>query len=139
MASTGSVGTLSWSAKLDSNEFKKGVRKVKKEMKEAQKAVGQSLKMMAKGFAVVTGAVTGATVALGAMVKQSADVVNSQKILADSIGATQQEIAGLELASDSMGVSYDQLNDKMREIGGLDEFEKLAERVASAESATELI
>ena len=134
---TGSVATLSWSAKLDSNEFKKGVRKVKKEMKEAQKAVGQSLKMMAKGFAVVTGAVTGATVALGAMVKQSADVVNSQKILADSIGATQQEIAGLELASDSMGVSYDQLIDKMREIGGINEFSKLADDVASASSATE--
>ena len=137
MASTGSMGTLSWSAKLDSNEFKKGVRKVKKEMKEAQKAVGESLKVMAKGFAVVTGAVTGATVALGAMVKQSADVVNSQKILADSIGATQQEIAGLELASDSMGVSYDQLIDKMREIGGIEEFEKLADDVASASSATE--
>lgn len=135
--SSGSVGTLSWSAKLDSNEFKKGVRKVKKEMKEAQKAVGESLKIMAQGFAVVTGAVTGATVALGAMVKQSADVVNSQKILADSIGATQQEIAGLELASDSMGVSYDQLIDKMREIGGIKEFEKLADDVASASSATE--
>ena len=43
MASSGSVGTLSWSAKLDSNEFKKGVRKVKKQMKEAQKSVSPNL------------------------------------------------------------------------------------------------
>ena len=88
MASTGSVGTLSWSAKLDSNEFKKGVRKVKKEMKEAQKAVGQSLKMMAQSFTVATGAVAGLTGALALLTKETADTVNAQNILAESIGST---------------------------------------------------
>jgi hypothetical protein len=137
MASSGSVGTLSWSAKLDSNEFKKGVRKVKKQMKEAQKSVTDSLKTMSKGFTIATGAVVGLTGALAYMTKQSAEVVNAQKILADSIGATQSEIAGMELVADSLGVSYDQLIDKMREFGGIDEFKKLADQVASAETATE--
>ena len=137
MASTGSVGTLSWSAKLDSNEFKKGVRRVKKEMKEAQKAVGQSLKMMAQSFTIATGAVAGLTGALAVLTKETADTVNAQNILAESIGSTQSEIAGLELASNALGVSYDQLIDKMREVGGVDAFKRLAEQVASAETATE--
>lgn len=136
MASTGSVGTLSWSAKLDSNEFKKGVRKVKKEMKEAQKAVGQSLKMMAQSFTIATGAVAGLTGALALLTKETADTVNAQNILAESIGSTQSEIAGLELASNALGVSYDQLIDKMREIGGVDAFKRLADQVSSAETAT---
>ena len=137
MASSGSVGTLSWSAKLDSNEFKKGVKKVKKQMKEAQKAVSDSIKMIGKSFTIATGAIGGATVALGAMTKASADLVNAQVILADSIGSTQSEIAGLELASSSLGVSYDQMIDKMREIGGVDTFKRLAQEVASASSETE--
>ena len=59
MASSGSVGTLSWSAKLDSNEFKKGVKKVKRQMKDAQKNVTESLKVITSGFAIATGAVVG--------------------------------------------------------------------------------
>ena len=137
MASSGSVGTLAWSAKLDSNEFKKGVRKVKKQMKEAQKSVAESIKIMSKGFAIATTAVVGLTGALAYMTKQSAEVVNAQKILADSIGATQAEIAGMELVADSLGVSYDQLIDKMREFGGISEFKELADKVANATTATE--
>ena len=137
MASTGSIGTLSWSAKLDSNEFKKGVKKVKKQMKEMHKNVKKSFESLGRSMTLATGAITGATIALGAMVRASADVVNAQKILADSIGSTQSEIAGLELASSSLGVSYDQMIDKMREIGGVDAFKQLADKVASATTEQE--
>ena len=132
MSSSGSVGTLSWSAKLDSNEFKKGVKNVKKQMKDMKKNVSKAFNSLNKSMAMATGAITGATGALAYMTKQSADLVNSQKILADSIGATQSEIAGLELASSSLGVSYDQMIDKMREVGGVDAFKNLANQVAEA-------
>ena len=137
MSSSGSVGTLSWSAKLDSNEFKKGVKNVKKQMKDMKKNVSKAFNSLNKSMAMATGAITGATGALAYMTKQSADLVNSQKILADSIGATQSEIAGLELASSSLGVSYDQMIDKMREVGGVDAFKNLANQVASATSEQE--
>lgn len=137
MASSGSVGTLSWSAKLDSNEFKKGVKNVQKQMKQMKKNINQAFKDVSKSMSLATGAIGGATLALGAMTKASADLVNSQKILADSIGSTQSEIAGLELASSSLGVSYDQMIDKMREIGGVDAFKRLADKIASASTEAE--
>ena len=136
MASTGSIGTLSWSAKLDSNEFKKGVKRVKKEMQEAQKSISASIKVIASGFAAATAAVGGLASGLAILTKETADTINAQDILAKSIGSTQAEIAGLELSANALGVSYDQLIDKVREIGGVDEFKKLAEQVASAKTET---
>ncbi len=116
MASQGSMGTLSWSAKLDSNEFKKGVRRVKKEMKEAQKAVGNSLKMMAQGFTVATGAIAGMTVAMGAMVKQSAEGVRELENLSKVADTTFQDFQKMAFGAKKFGVEQDKLSDILKDV-----------------------
>ena len=116
MASQGSMGTLSWSAKLDSNEFKKGVRRVKKEMKEAQKAVGNSLKMIAQGFTVATGAIAGMTVAMGAMVKQSAEGVRELENLSKVADTTFQDFQKMAFGAKKFGVEQDKLSDILKDV-----------------------
>jgi len=134
MAESGTkVGSLFWGMTLDTKDFKKKVKDIKKRMKKFGKDMRQSMINAAKGVAL---AVTGMVAGLAAIVKSSADVINMQNILADSIGATQSEIAALELAADSMGVSYDQLIDKMREAGGIDAFKQMADDVRSAGDQT---
>ena len=136
MAGTGKVGNLFFGINLDSKEFKKGMRQVKRNMKQFQKDMKNGFADVAKGAVALTGAVTGLTAGAFALAKSTSELVNSQNILAESLGSTQAEIAGLELAADSMGVSYDMLIDKMREFGGVDEFKKLANDVMNAGDAT---
>ena len=136
MAGTGKVGNLFFGINLDSKEFKKGMRQVKRNMKQFQKDMKNGFADVAKGATVLTGAITGLTAGAFALSKQTSELVNAQNILAESLGSTQAEIAGLELASDSMGVSYDMLIDKMREFGGVDEFKNLADDVANAGDET---
>lgn len=136
MAGTGKVGNLFFGINLDSKEFKKGMRDIKKNMKSFQKDMKNGFADVAKGALVLTSAITGLTVGALALAKSTAEIVNAQDILAESLGSTQSEIAGLELAGDTMGVSYDMLIDKMREFGGIDEFKKLAQDVMTAGDAT---
>ena len=136
MAGTGKVGNLFFGINLDSKEFKKGMKQVKRNMKQFQKDMKNGFATVAKGATALTGAITGLTAGAFALAKTTSELVNSQNILAESLGSTQAEIAGLELASDSMGVSYDMLIDKMREFGGVDEFKKLADDVANAGDET---
>jgi hypothetical protein len=114
--STGSMGTLSWSAKLDSNEFKKGVRRVKREMKDAQKAVGKSLKMMAQGFTIATGAITGVTIALGTMVKQSAEGVRELENLSKVADTSFQDFQKMAFGAKKFGIEQDKLSDILKDI-----------------------
>ena len=136
MAGNGKVGNLFFGINLDSKEFKKGMRQVKRNMKQFQKDMKNGFATVAKGATALTAGITGLTAGAFALAKQTSELVNSQNILAESLGSTQAEIAGLELASDSMGVSYDMLIDKMREFGGVDEFKKLADDVANAGDET---
>ncbi len=115
MASTGSVGTLSWSAKLDSNEFKKGVRKVKKQMKEAQKSVTESLKFISSGFAIATGAVVGMTGALGAMTKQTAESVKEIENLSRVADTTFNEFIKMSEGAKKYGVEQGKLADILKD------------------------
>ena len=115
MASSGSVGTLSWSAKLDSNEFKKGVRKVKKQMKEAQKSVTESLKVISSGFAIATGAIVGMTGALGAMTKQTAESVKEIENLSRVADTTFNEFIKMSEGAKKYGVEQDKLADILKD------------------------
>ena len=136
MAGNGKVGNLFFGINLDSKEFKKGMRQVKRNMKQFQKDMKNGFATVAKGATALTAGITGLTAGAFALAKQTSELVNSQNILAESLGSTQAEIAGLELAADTMGVSYDMLIDKMREFGGVDEFKKLADDVMNAGDAT---
>ena len=136
MTGTGKVGNLFFGINLDSKEFKKGMRDVKRNMKKFQKDMKAGFLEVGKGAVALTGAITGLTTGAFALAKSTSELVNAQNILADSLGSTQSEIAGLELAADSMGVSYDMLIDKMREFGGVDEFKKLADEVRFAGDET---
>ena len=136
MAGNGKVGNLFFGINLDSKEFKKGMRQVKRNMKQFQKDMKNGFADVAKGATALTAGITGLTAGAFALAKQTSELVNSQNILAESLGSTQAEIAGLELAADTMGVSYDMLIDKMREFGGVDEFKKLADDVMNAGDAT---
>mgnify|MGYP006897444484 CR=1 FL=1 len=120
MASSGSVGTLSWSAKLDSNEFKKGVRKVKKQMKEAQKSVTESLKVISSGFAIATGAVVGMTGALGAMTKQTAESVKEIENLSRVADTTFNEFIKMSEGAKKYGVEQDKLADILKDTYGIE-------------------
>jgi len=136
MSGTGKVGNLFFGINLDSKEFKKGMRQVKRNMKKFQKDMKSGFETVTKGALALTGAITGLTAGAIALSKETSELVNAQNILAESLGSTQAEIAGLEVASVSMGVSYDMLIDKMREFGGVDEFKKLADDVRNAGNQT---
>ena len=116
MASSGSVGTLSWSAKLDSNEFKKGVKKVKRQMKDAQKNVTESLKVITSGFAIATGAVVGMTGALGALVKESAESVRELENLARISDTTFNDFVRMAEGAKKFGVEQDKLSDILKDV-----------------------
>jgi len=116
MASSGSVGTLSWSAKLDSNEFKKGVKKVKKQMKEAQKAVSESIKVISSGFAVATGAIAGVTTALGAMVIKSSRAIKDIEDLAKVADTSFADFIKMSEGAKRFGIQSDKLSDILKDV-----------------------
>jgi len=136
MAGNGKVGNLFFGINLDSKEFKKGMRQVRRNMKQFQKDMKNGFADVAKGATALAGAVTGITAGAFALAKQTSELVNAQNIYAESLGTTQAQIAGLELAADSMGVSYDMLRDKVREFGGVDAFKSFADDVMNAGDAT---
>ena len=136
MAGNGKVGNLFFGINLDSKEFKKGMRQVKKNMKQFQKDMKNGFADVAKGATVLTGAVAGLTTGAFLLTKSVAESVNAQNIYAESVGSTQAEMAGLEVAADSMGVSYDMLKDKVREFGGVNAFKSFADDVMNAGDAT---
>ena len=142
MASTGSVGTLSWSAKLDSNEFKKGVKRVKKQVQEAQKAVVKSVKLMASSFGLATSAIAGTTAALGAMVLQSATAIKEIENLSRLADTSFNDFVKLAEGARRFGISNEKLADILKDVkdrvgdflatgGGpmRDFFEKIAPKV----------
>ena len=116
MASSGSVGTLSWSAKLDSNEFKKGVKKVKKQMKEAQKAVSESIKVISSGFVIATGAIAGVTTALGAMVLESGKAIKEIEDLSKVADTSFADFIKMSEGAKRFGIQSEKLSDILKDV-----------------------
>ena len=134
--SSGKAGSLFYGMTLFTGDFSKNLKKARKLLKQSGEAMRDSMKAIASGFAIVTGAAGVAAVGMLAFAKSTAESNNEQILLAKSIGATQAEIAGLEVASTRFGVSQDMLIDKMREAGGVDAFKKIADQVAGAGDAS---
>ena len=136
MASTGNAGSLFFGMTLDTKEFKKRLKGARKQLKEAGEQMRASLASIATGGAVLATAVAAGSAAMLAFAKNTAEATNEQLLLADSIGATQSEIAALEVAAQKFGVENTMLIDKMREAGGIDAFKKIADEVKGAGNAT---
>jgi len=130
--SNGKVGSLFYGMTLDTAEFKKRLKSVRKNTKTVGKQITASFKTMAKGATFVGAALAAGTTAMMLFTKASLDAIKAQVILAESIGSTQAEIAGLELFTKNMGVETQMVIDKMREFGGLDKFKEMAEQVKNA-------
>ena len=130
--SKGKVGSLFYGMTLDTKEFKKRLKSVRKETKTIGKQITASFKTMAKGATFVGAALTAGAGAMFLFTKASLDAIKAQVLLAESIGSTQGEIAGLELFTKTMGVETQMVIDKMREFGGLDKFKEMAEQVKNA-------
>ena len=128
----GDVGTLFFGMSLDTTEFKKRLKEVREEVKQVGDNILKDFKTIAKGFAIVFAGASAAAGGLLLFTKNTLQATNAQLQLADSIGATQGEIAGLELAANSLQVETSMLIDKMREFGGVDAFKEYADQVKSA-------
>lgn len=126
------VGLLFWEMTLDDDEFKAKIKDSKSGLDKLDKGSKSSLSSIAGNFALVGAAIGIVGAGLGALTISTIESIAEQKILADSIGATTAEIAGLEIASSKLGVESSQVIDKMREFGGIDEFKKLADDVKNA-------
>ena len=131
-AKSGNFGTLSWGMNLDTKEFKKKMKDIRKNTKKFGQEMTDQFKTIAKGFAGVTAAAIAGGGGMLFFAKNSLAAVNAQLLLADSLGTTQAEVAGLDLAAQKFGVSQDMLIDKMREFGGIEEFKKIADQVKNA-------
>lgn len=134
--SSGNAGSLFFGMTLDTKEFKKRLKGARKSLKDAGKQMKADLSTIAKGGAVLATGLAAGGAAMLAFAKSTADATNEQLLLADSIGATQAEVAGLELASTKFSVSQDMLIDKMREAGGIDAFKGIADQVKGAGDET---
>jgi len=128
----GKVGSLFFGMTLDTNDFKKKLKDAKKDLAKTGKELRESFASIAKGGLILGSAFAAAGAGLFLFAKGSAEATNEQLLLADSIGATQSEIAGLEVASQKLGVEQGMLIDKMREAGGIDEFKQIADQVKNA-------
>lgn len=135
--SSGKVGNLFFGMTLDPTDFKKKLKDAKNALKEAGNSMREDLASIAKGGAVIVAGIGAASAAMLAFATSTLEASNAQIILANSIGATQSQIAGLELAATRLGVESSMLIDKMREFGGIDEFSKLADDVKGAGGAQE--
>jgi hypothetical protein len=133
--SSGKVGSLFYGMTLDTKEFKKRLKSVRKNTKTIGREISGTFKAIAKAGSFIGAGMGVASSAMLLFTKASLDAVKAQTLLAESIGSTQGEIAGLELFTKTLGVDTQMVLDKMREFGGLDEFKKLAEEVKNAGDA----
>jgi len=130
--SSGKAGSLFYGMTLDAKDFKKRLKDVRKTLKSVGDEMRESFATISTGFAVVGAGVAAGTTAMLAFAHSTAEANNEQILLANSIGSTHSEVAGLELATNKWGVETDMVIDKMREFGGMDEFKKLADDVKNA-------
>ncbi|HHZ66263.1 MAG TPA: hypothetical protein EYN51_12350 [Flavobacteriales bacterium] len=133
----GEVGNLFFGMDLDTSEFKEALNEARETTKKVGQQIQKGFSTIAKGFAIFGTAIAAVGGGLLLFAKNSLQATNEQLLLADSIGATQAEIAGLDLAAEKFGVEQSMLIDKMREFGGIDSFKEIAEQVKTAGSETD--
>ena len=116
--------------------------------KRAEKALKEFEKTATQWGKAILGAATVATVALGYMVKQSIDAMDSMTKLAQSTGTTVEELSGLAYAAELAGTNQEQLGSSLvklaknmseaRQAAGdtRTAFEALGIGMASLETAT---
>jgi hypothetical protein len=116
--------------------------------KRAEKALKEFEKTATQWGKAVAGAATVATVALGYMVKQSIDAMDSMYKLAQTTGTTVEEFSGLAYAAELAGTNQEQLSSSLvklaknmseaRQAAGdtRTAFEALGISVGSLETAT---
>lgn len=116
--------------------------------KRAEKALREFEKTATQWGKAVAGAATVATVALGYMVKQSIDAMDSMYKLAQTTGTTVEELSGLAYAAQLAGTNQEQLGSGLVKLAkNMSEarqsagdtrtaFEALGISVASLETAT---
>jgi len=134
-AQGGNFGTLSWGMGLETADFKKKMKEIRKSTKKFGDEMTSQFKIIGAGLVGIGVAATAAATGMLFFTKESLAATNAQLLLADSIGVTQGDIAGLELSTQKLGVESSMVIDKMREFGGLDAFSKLADDVKNAGDA----
>jgi len=135
--SKGRIGSLFYGMTLDTKDFSKNMKTMRKKMRSFGQEMKDGFKAIAKGGALVGSAMVAGSAGMLLFSKNTLEATNAQLLLADSIGASQEEIAGLELMTQKWGVETNMVVDKMREFGGLDKFKKLAEEVKGAGNETD--
>ncbi len=130
--SKGKVGSLFYGMSLKTKDFKKNLKQARKNVGKIGREIVADFKKIGKAGALIGAGMGAGTAALMLFTKASLDAIKAQVILAESIGSTQGEIAGLELFTQTMGVETQMVIDKMREFGGLDQFKTMAEQVKNA-------
>lgn len=101
--SRGTAGSLVVSLGLDAAEFTAGLTKSQYEAKKFSQNLEVGLKSIAGTFT----ALSGAAIAAGAALLSVADSLAKYQDLADQIGATAVQVAGLQLAADASGASLE--------------------------------
>ena len=128
----GRAGSLFFGMTLDTGSFKKNLKSARKSLAKAGQEMKANFKMIASAGLAFGAAIAAGIGGLLLFAKSTASATNEQLLLADSLGATQSEIAGMEVAAQKFGVSQDMLIDKMREAGGVDAFKDIADQVKNA-------
>jgi hypothetical protein len=134
--SKGKIGSLFYGMTLDTKEFSKSMKTMRKKMKSFGKMMKDDFKAIAKGGALVGTAMAAGSAGMLLFAKSTLEANNAQILLANSIGSTQADIAALELGAERFGVKNQALIDRMREIGGIDAFNKAADEVKAAGDET---
>tara|TARA_R110002020_G_scaffold279623_1_gene495352 strand:- start:328 stop:1824 length:1497 start_codon:yes stop_codon:yes gene_type:complete len=130
--SSGKAGSLFFGMTLETKDFKKRLKKARKDLAKVGKEMREDLGKIAAGGVAVGAGLAAAGAGMLIFAKSTAEATNEQLLLADSIGATQSEVAGLDVAAQKFSVSQDMLIDKMREAGGIDAFKDIADQVKNA-------
>jgi len=132
----GKVGSLFFGMTLFTNDFKKKLKEARKATNKAGKAIIETFSKVGAAGSVLGLGLAGLGASMAFLTKETAESVNEQNILAQSLGATTAEIEGLILAGNRFAISQDMLIDKMREAGGVNAFKDIAEQVKTAGSAS---
>ncbi len=132
----GKVGSLFFGMTLSTNDFKKKLKEARKATDKAGKAIIETFSKVGAAGSILGLGLAGLGASMAFLTKETAESVNEQNILAQSLGATTAEIEGLILAGNRFAISQDMLIDKMREAGGVNAFKDIAEQVKTAGSAS---
>ena len=105
MATT--ISALNARLGLDIGQFRSGMDRARKQIRNFNRSMGRAIKRVAKLGAAAGAAAVGG---LALMAREGLKAVDATAKLADQIGATTEELAGLRLAADRTGASSAKLD-----------------------------